>query len=117
MALNSLGIQVERHWREHRPKMVAELEADGVFRAVVEVAEQLTLIAEAEAIQSGTSPDEARELFRTHWAFLPSEEDVPDLGSDPSSWRLADAQTPTLSGWCSEDWLRALRAFNKEKRD
>ena len=71
--LNSLGIQIERHWREHRPRMVAELEQSGRLQEAVETAERLTLDAEVAAIQSGLTPDQARELFREEWAFLPPE--------------------------------------------
>ena len=72
--LNSLGIQIEKHWREHRPKMVAALEKAGHLQQALEAAEDLTLTAEAEAVQSGMTPDQARERFRSEWAFLPPEE-------------------------------------------
>lgn len=90
MVLSSLGIQIERHWREHRPKMVAELERNGVLQSALETAEDLTLTAEAEAVQAGMTPDQAREMFRSQWAFLPSEEDVPELGTDPAQWAPRD---------------------------
>lgn len=88
MALNSLGVQIEKHWRAHRPRMVQALEASGQLATALETAQDLTLTAEAEAIQQGMAPDQARERFRQEWAFLPSEEDVPDLPhGDPAQWR------------------------------
>ncbi len=86
-ALGSLGIQIERHWRTHRPRMVKELEATGQLQTAVHAAEQLTLSAEAEAIQQGMSPDQARERFREEWAFLPDEDESPELpNGDPAQW-------------------------------
>ena len=86
--LNSLGIQIEKHWREHRPKMVAALEKAGHLQEALETAERLTLDAEIAAIQNGLTPDQARELYREQWAFLPSEEDAPDLSNgNPALWR------------------------------
>ena len=79
MALNSLGIQIEAHWREFRPKMVKELERSGQLQAALEAAEEQTLTAECLAVQAGMTPDMARERYRDVWAFLPSEEDVPVL--------------------------------------
>ena len=91
----SLGRQIVRHWREHRPKMVAKLESTGHLQQALEAAEYLTLTAEAEAVQSGMTPDQAREMYREEWAFLPTEEDVPYLkNGDPAHWRAPDDQPP-----------------------
>lgn len=85
--LNSLGIQIERHWREHRPKMVKALDASGHLSQALHAAQNLTLTAEAHAMQAGMTPDQARERFREEWAFLPAEEDVPDLPrGNPAQW-------------------------------
>jgi hypothetical protein len=85
--LNSLGRQIERHWREHRPKMVRDLERTGHLEQALEAAENLTICAEIEAIRNGMTPDQARERFRAEWAFLRDEEDVPVLATDPRTWR------------------------------
>jgi len=84
--LGSLGRQILRHWKAQRPKMTRALEAEGKLQQAVYAAEQLTLQAEAQAIQQGMSPDQARELTRQEWAFLPSEADAPELGSNPRTW-------------------------------
>ena len=89
--LGSLGTQIERHWREHRPRMVRRLKNSGSLMKALYAAEQLTLVAEVEAIQAGMSPDQARERFREEWAFLPTEEDVPHLpNGDPTVWVAPD---------------------------
>jgi hypothetical protein len=45
--------------------------------------------ANDQAVRSGLNPDQARELVREEWAFLPDEEDVRRVPSerDPRSWR------------------------------
>ena len=96
MALNSLGIQIEAHWREFRPKMVKALERTGQLQAALEAAEEQTLTAECLAVQAGMTPDMARERFREEWAFLPSEADVPDLASRPQPSEQSRARLPGL---------------------
>ena len=85
--LGSLGRQIERHWRQHRPKMVARLRRQGVLQRALYAAQELTLVAEAELINSGWSPDQAREMTQQQWAFLPAEDEISTLSNgDPSSW-------------------------------
>jgi hypothetical protein len=55
---------IEAHWREHRPKMVAELEREGRLREAVEQAAFRTADAESAAIRNGMPPMQAQELFR-----------------------------------------------------
>jgi hypothetical protein len=77
-------MNIEAHWREHRPKMVAELEKRGQLRKAITNAADRTANAESAAFRDGTPAPEAMEMFREQWAFLPSEEDVPDLPADRS---------------------------------
>jgi hypothetical protein len=80
--LTSLGLKIKRHWKQYRPKMYADLvRADRLDEAVY-AAEQAALNSEATLLRQGLNPDQVRELTREEWAF-PSEEDVPELGSDP----------------------------------
>ncbi|MEO7328872.1 MAG: hypothetical protein ABI193_09860, partial [Minicystis sp.] len=89
-------LEIRRHWQEHRPRMVRQLGAR--LDEAVYAAEQLTLQAEAEAVQAGSTPDQARELYREEWAFLPSEEDAPDLPhGNPAAWR-APANPASTTG-------------------
>jgi len=71
----------EKHWRVHRPAMVAELEATGQLHAMLLEAEERT---EAELdslrrhfIQQGLTPqqahDRAWEIVRERYIFLHQE--------------------------------------------
>jgi hypothetical protein len=79
--LTQLGRMAEKHWREHLPKMVADLEAKGQLHAMLLEAEENT---EAELdsirrrlIQQGLTPqqahDRAWEMVRERYVFLPAE--------------------------------------------
>ena len=72
-----LYLAIEEHWREHRPKMVQALEANGRLSRAIETAASRTAEAESQAIRRGLSVSEAQELFQTQWAFLPSEDEAP----------------------------------------
>ena len=80
-ALTQYGQMAEKHWREFRPKMVAELEAQGQLHPMLLEAEDQT---EKELdhlrrhlIQQGLSPqqahDQAWEMVRERYIFLPPE--------------------------------------------
>jgi hypothetical protein len=73
---------IERHWRDHRPKMVAALQQAGRLDAAIETAANRTAAAESAAFRNGTPAPEAMEMFRDQWAFLPSENDEPDLPAE-----------------------------------
>jgi hypothetical protein len=117
MPLNSLGIQIERHWRELRPKMVADLEREGRLEAAIKAAQDLTATAEARARETGMTSDQARDRCRNLWAFLPSEEDVSDLGTDPARWSTAASCHEAHTGWCTGKRVEAWRAALKMERD
>jgi hypothetical protein len=71
--LTSLGLQIKRHWKEYRPKMLAALEqagrlgSGGVRRAGTDRA------GGSRSRPEGAAP---RELFPEEWVFLPNEEDA-----------------------------------------
>lgn len=80
--LTQYGLMAEKHWREFRPKMVAELEAKGQLHEMLLAAEDQT---EAELddlrrhlMQGGLSPqaahDRAWEIVRERYIFLPPEQ-------------------------------------------
>lgn len=84
------GLEVRealKHWREHRPRMYAELEAAGTLVETAIAACQVTAEEECDLhstlIRQGhPSPiafEMAREMVRERYVFLPAEEDVPDL--------------------------------------
>jgi len=71
--LGSLGLQIKAHWQRHRPKLSAELERDGALDEAVATAADLTADVLARLIQQGMPYDQAWELAREEWAFLPEE--------------------------------------------
>lgn len=93
----SLALQIERHWREHRPKMSKALEQAGQLRESVQAAAQLTSAALHELNVVQRVPyNQAWELVREEWALLPSEQDRPNLEFDPSALpALAASLTPS----------------------
>lgn len=78
----SLALQIKTHWRKYRPEMAGELDQAGALDEAVRAAEERTVSAYEQAIRAGLSPDQARELVREDWAFLPDEEDGPRLEPD-----------------------------------
>lgn len=72
--LGKLGQSILRHWKEHRPRMCRELERQGKLREAVYNAEELTLDAMDDLMyKKRLSYDQAWELVREEWAFLPPE--------------------------------------------
>ncbi len=80
--LTQYGMMAEKHWREHRPKMVRELEAKGQLREILLEAERKTKGEMAELrtkfIRQGLTPQQAHdcawEMVREEYILLPAEE-------------------------------------------
>jgi hypothetical protein len=72
--LCSLGIQIKAHWKRHRPKMYAELEKAGKLEESVYQAQERTSDLMDSLLDQKLSYDQAWEMAREEWAFLPSEE-------------------------------------------
>jgi hypothetical protein len=79
--LTQYGRMAERHWREHCPRMFAELETTGRLHAMLREAEGQT---ERELdslrrhfLQQGLTPQQAHfrawEIVRQRYIFLPPE--------------------------------------------
>ena len=81
--LTQNGMMAEKHWREHRPKMVRALEAKGQLQEMLLEAERKTKDEMAELrtgfIQQGLTPqqahDRAWEMVREEYILLPPEEE------------------------------------------
>src|SRR4051812_1351052 len=74
-----LVIQIKAHWKKYRPRMSRELRAAGKFDEAVRSAAILTSDATYDTMTShGLNPDQARELLREEWVFLPTEADDDD---------------------------------------
>ena len=76
--------QAKEHWKEHRPRMYAELEKAGTLDEAAEKAATQTKDDLASAIEGGMDYYAAWEMLRERYLFLPTEEDVPLLGENPS---------------------------------
>ena len=83
---------VTEHWRAMRPAMVQELEAAQQLETAVQTAIALT---EEDVLSlvaaTGCTLLEAWMNVRERYVILPSEEDVPALGSPPQNWRMPEA--------------------------
>ncbi len=83
--LLNLGLMAEKHWREFRPRMVAELEAENRLKvALVEAQEQTAADLQRltrQFVRQGLSPqqahDQAWELVKEKFILLPPEEKLP----------------------------------------
>jgi hypothetical protein len=79
--LTQYGRMAEKHWREFRPRMVAELEAANQLHAMLLTAEEQTETEldqlRRQLIQQGATPqsahDQAWEMVRERYIFLPPE--------------------------------------------
>jgi hypothetical protein len=95
--LSPLGYQILEHWKRHRPTMVENLEKAAQLQQAVFAAQELTgnLLYELTVVQK-MDYQVAWEIATKEWAFLPDEEDQPQLSFDPAT--LNPNQTlPTIS--------------------
>lgn len=85
LKLSGWAQQAKKHWKTYRPKMYRQLQRSGRLNETLQQAAENTGEALADCIEKGMKYDQAWELVREMWLFLPSEEDQPKLGesSDP----------------------------------
>jgi hypothetical protein len=80
--LTQYGRLAEKHWREHCPKMVRELECKGRLQQMLLEAEDKTkdeiATLRSQLIKQGATPqqahDQAWEMLREKYILLPPEE-------------------------------------------
>jgi len=84
--LTPLGQQTLEHWSKYRPKMVAMLTARNQLQQAIFAAQELTgnLLYELAVVRK-MEYQIAWELATREWAFLPDEEDRPQLSFDPAT--------------------------------
>ena len=84
--LTPLGHQILEHWTKYRPKMVAMLSARNQLQQAIFAAQELTgnLLYELAVVRK-MEYQIAWELATREWAFLPDEEDQPQLSFDPAT--------------------------------
>jgi hypothetical protein len=81
--LTQYGLMAEKHWREHRPRMVAEMERTGTLQQMLLEAEEKTKddmdAIRRHLIQHGQTPqqahDQAWEMVREKYILLSPEND------------------------------------------
>ena len=84
--LTPLGHRILEHWRRHRPTMVENLANANQLQQAVFAAQELTgnLLYELMVVQK-MDYQFAWEIATREWAFLPDEEDQPQLSFDPAT--------------------------------
>ena len=84
--LTPLGHKILEHWSKYRPTMVATLSARNQLPQAIFAAQELTgnLLYELAVVQK-MDYQMAWELATREWAFLPDEEDQPQLSFDPAT--------------------------------
>jgi hypothetical protein len=95
--LSPLGYQILEHWKRHRPTMVENLEKADQLQQAVFAAQELTgnLLYELTVLQK-MDYQAAWDIATKEWAFIPDEQDQPQLSFDPAT--LNPNQTlPTIS--------------------
>jgi hypothetical protein len=81
-SLTQYGRLAEKHWREHLPKMVRDLERKGLLQQMLLEAEDKTkdelATLRAQLMKQGATPqqahDQAWEMVREKYILLPPEE-------------------------------------------
>jgi uncharacterized protein YggE len=79
--LTQYGLMAEKHWREHRPKMVSELEASGQLQTLLADAENKTkdemATLRTQLMKQGKTAEQAHrqawEMVRERYILLPPE--------------------------------------------
>ena len=84
--LTPLGHKILEHWSRHRPTMVELLNKGNLLQQAVFAAQELTgnLLYELMVVQK-MDYQFAWEIATREWAFLPDEEDQPQLSFDPAT--------------------------------
>ena len=72
-ALRNWIREVKEHWKEHLSKMYSEYERNGVLQQKLEEAAEQTYQELDQLELSGISPDEAWQIVREKYLFLPEE--------------------------------------------
>ena len=86
VTLTPLGHQILEHWRRHRPTMVENLERGNQLQVAAFAAQELTgnLLYELTVVRK-MEYHWAWEIATREWAFLPDENDQPQLSFDPAT--------------------------------
>jgi len=84
--MTPLGFKILDHWKLHRPKMVQALTEENHLQQAVIAAQELTTdLLHELAVTKKMDYQMAWEIATREWAFLPDEEDQPQLSFDPAT--------------------------------
>jgi len=86
--LGRWATEAKAHLLKYRPKMAAQLDAQGKLDDWATKAAERARDQSASSIENGMFPLEAESEVKKNHMFLPGEEDQPELGADPN--RLPD---------------------------
>ena len=87
-SLTQYGRMAEKHWREHRPKMVRDLERKGLLQQMLLEAEDKTkdemATLRTQLIKQGVTPQQAHD----------SQLGIAGAAGLPGTWGLEDKDLP-----------------------
>lgn len=73
--LSPLALQAIEHWKQYLPSLYASLKEKGLLEERAQKAANQTNEALEEMVSGGTPWEQAWELIRNDWVFLPSEDE------------------------------------------
>jgi hypothetical protein len=83
--LSLWATEARNHLLKYRPKMASQLEQAGKLDDWAEKASDRAVEEYVQSIQNGMHPLEAQSEAKRNHLFLPAEEDMPELGTDPNA--------------------------------
>ena len=83
--LSPWAAEAKRHLQKYRPKMASELDRAGKLDDWAQKAANRAIEESARSIENGMHPLEAESEAKRNHLFLPAEEDMEELGTDPSA--------------------------------
>ena len=83
--LSPWAVEAKRHLQKYRPKMAKQLERAGKLDDWAQRAANRAIEESARSIENGMHPLEAQSEAKRNHLFLPAEEDMEELGTDPNA--------------------------------
>jgi ribonuclease D len=83
--LSPWAIEAKEHLLKYRPKMASELQSQGKLDDWAQSAANRAVEESVESTYNGMDPLEADRQAKLNHYLLPSEEDMPELGTDPNA--------------------------------
>ena len=82
LGLRPWGLLAKKHWEEHRPKMVAHLKRQGVYRDALLLAQEKAGVLSDQLAKGGLDGHQAQWEGKLAFVLLPSEEEKAVLDND-----------------------------------